>query len=207
MLERLNHAYPRTRIITKQQIWRNVFLVVLLVLSLIVITDGLGIYFYPRMASLNCRADTALVMGAAQYNGLPSPAFKRRLDRALELFNAGCVTKVVVTGGKMQGDNYSEGFSGAKYLNQKGIDKTNISYEETSTTSYENLNYARALVPKKEITLVTDDYHSYRSSFLARGLGYKVEIAPVFTKRKRQEYKLVFSELVKLTAYHLGVIK
>lgn len=169
--------------------------------------DGLGIYFYPKLAQLSCRADTALVMGAAQYNGSPSPAFKRRLDKALELFNSGCVSKVVVTGGKLQGDNYSEGFSGAKYLNQKGIDNTNIAYEENSSTSYENLDFARALIPKKEITLVTDDYHSYRSSFLARGFGYKVEVAPVFSEHQQEYLKLAFSELAKLTAYHLGIIK
>jgi len=207
MLERLNRACPTTKTTTSRKIWRNIFLMFILIYSLAAMIDGFGVYYYPKLAQLNCRADTALVMGAAQYNGLPSPAFKRRLDKALELLKSGCVSKVVLTGGKLRGDNYSEGFSGAKYLNQLGIDNANISYEERSNTSYENLAYARALVPKKEITLVTDDYHSYRSSFLARGLGYKVEIAPVFSKQKQQGFKLLFSELIKLTAYHLGIIK
>ncbi len=207
MLERLNRVYPTTKTISSRNIWRNLLLLFVLIYSLAAMIDGIGIYFYPKLAQLNCRADTALVMGAAQYNGLPSPAFKRRLDKALELFNSGCVSKVVLTGGKLRGDNYSEGFSGAKYLNKKGIDNTNISYEENSRTSYENLEYARALIPKKEITIVTDDYHSYRSSFLARGLGYKVEIAPVFAKHKNQNPKRWLTELAKLMAYHLGIMK
>ncbi len=207
MLERLNRAYPTTKTTSRIQIWRNLFLIFVLIYSLLALIDAFGILYYPKAAGLSCRADTALVMGAAQYNGLPSPAFKHRLDRALELFNSGCVSRVVLTGGKLRGDNYSEGFSGARYLNQKGIDKTNISYEEHSRTSYENLDYARALVPKKEITLVTDDYHSYRSSFLARGLGYKVEIAPVFSNSGHNKLKLFTTEMIKLMAYHLGFLR
>jgi len=205
MLERLNRAYLTTKTTSGIKIWRKILLIFVLIYGLAAVIDGFGIYYYPKLARLSCKADTALVMGAAQYNGWPSPVFKRRLDKALELLNSGCVSRVVVTGGKLRGDNYSEGFSGAKYLNHLGIDNANIAFEEKSSTSYENLAFARALVPKKEITIITDDYHSYRSRFLARGLGYKVEIAPVF--HKRLNLQSVVSELAKLTAYHLGIIR
>ena len=52
-------------------------------------------------------------MGAAQYDGVPSPAFRQRLDRALELYETGCASRLVVTGGKQDGDRYTEGASGA----------------------------------------------------------------------------------------------
>ena len=48
-------------------------------------------------------ADLLVVMGAAQYDGEPSPAFARRLERAFELFDLGCAPQILVTGGKQPG--------------------------------------------------------------------------------------------------------
>jgi vancomycin permeability regulator SanA len=45
-------------------------------------------------------ADAIVVMGAAQYDGRPSPLFAARLDHAIALYKAGIAPRFIVTGGK-----------------------------------------------------------------------------------------------------------
>src|SRR2546422_8230591 len=44
-------------------------------------------------------ADAIVVLGAAQYNGRPSPVFRSRLDHAAALYQRGYAPVVLVTGG------------------------------------------------------------------------------------------------------------
>ena len=44
-------------------------------------------------------ADAIAVLGAAQYNGRPSPVFRARLDHAATLYRLGLAPVVLVTGG------------------------------------------------------------------------------------------------------------
>ena len=53
-------------------------------------------------------ADAIVVLGAAQYNGRPSPVFRARLDHALQLYREGLAPRLVVTGGVGRGDTMSE---------------------------------------------------------------------------------------------------
>src|SRR5580700_4921566 len=61
-------------------------------------------------------AQAIIVMGAAQYNGVPSPDLQSRLDEALVLFRAGDAPLIIVTGSKEKGDVYTEAQAGARYL-------------------------------------------------------------------------------------------
>ncbi len=205
MLERLSPACPKTSARRARPQGLRLWLLVPLVLALFVLRDGVGILLYPQGARLTCRADTVLVMGAAQYNGVPSPAFQRRLDKALELYRQGCAERVVVTGGKQAGDVYTEGVSGVRYLATKGVPAAALASETTSTTSYQNLANAAPLLDERALTIVTDDLHAYRTRWLAEHLGYAPELAPVKTPLNRSPYLL--RELVILSAYHLGIIR
>ena len=49
-----------------------------------------------------------VVLGAAQYDGRPSPQLQARLDHALELWNLNLASYIVVTGGKQEGDRFTE---------------------------------------------------------------------------------------------------
>jgi uncharacterized SAM-binding protein YcdF (DUF218 family) len=61
-------------------------------------------------------ADAIVVLGAAQYNGRPSPVLRARLDHALELWNERLAPTIVVTGGVGRGDTQSEADVGRRYL-------------------------------------------------------------------------------------------
>ena len=202
---------PIRQIVVYRQQFRNYnwwlpMLFGVLLLSLFLIgRDALLIWSYAQKASTTCQAQTVLVMGAAQYDGRPSPAFKRRLDKAFDLYNQGCADDIIVTGGKREGDRFSEGEAGVKYLASLGIPMNLLQSETQSTSSYENLVLSKPLIQNDKLTIVTDDLHAYRTHFLATRLGYEVDLETVINPYQRTRY--AFRELLMLVVYHLGIIR
>ncbi len=123
-------------------------------------------------------APTLLVLGAAQYNGHPSPAFRRRLDHALELYQAGGVKRIVVAGGVGKGDRFSEGGVGVKYLAGQGVPAGRLVAEKRSRSTLENLLNSKPYL-SGPVTLVTDEVHATRALALARGLGLDAGVSSV----------------------------
>ncbi|MGL4608314.1 MAG: YdcF family protein [Trueperaceae bacterium] len=215
MLGQLNPGYQKIRQKIKEglpapKLWQRRTLMTLLLLALLfallLFRDALGIWSYTVHANTpSCTAQTILVMGAAQYDGRPSPAFRRRLDKAHDLYEEGCASQIVVTGGKRAGDRFSEGETGVRYLASLGVPQTALQSETKSTSSFENLERSRPLLNGKKLTIVTDDLHAYRTHYLARKLGYSAELVTVFNPYKRLTY--AFRELFMLMAYHLGVVR
>lgn len=156
-----------------------------------------------RAQTALCPVDTLLVMGAAQYNGEPSPAFARRLDKAYDLYRAGCAGRVVVTGGKQPGDSFTEGGAGVRYLVARGVPTSALVAETQSRSSLENLRLAKPLLAGKRLLIVTDDLHAYRTELLARHLGLEAQVARVTTHGPRLGYAL--REAAGIAAYLLGV--
>src|ERR1041384_3655716 len=71
-------------------------------------------------------ADAIAVLGAAQYNGRPSPVFRARLDHAAALYQRGFAPVVLVTGGVGTGDTVSESEVGRRYLTKAGLPETAV---------------------------------------------------------------------------------
>jgi len=124
-----------------------------------------------------------VVMGAAQYNGVPSPDLRARLDEALTLFHNGYANLIVVTGSKEKGDVYTEAEAGARYLESKQVPADDIVLAG-GNDSYQNI--ADAAVPLKarhatQVLIVTDPFHEYRSMAIASQLGLKPSPTPTQT--------------------------
>ena len=75
-------------------------------------------------------AEAIIVLGAAQYDGRPSPQLAARLDHALELYEAGVAPVVMVTGGNQPGDRFTEAEASAQYLVDRGVPETAIMRED-----------------------------------------------------------------------------
>ena len=149
-----------------------------------------------------CPVDTLLVMGAAQYDGVPSPVFARRLDKALELYRAGCAPRILVTGGNKPGDRFTEGEAGVRYLGEHGVPEHALLSETESRSSFQNLSFSRPLIAGDRLLIVTDDLHAPRTKLLAKHLGLEAEVATVPTHGPRLSYRL--REVAGVTAYLLG---
>ncbi len=140
-------------------------------------------------------APTLIVLGAAQYNGKPSPLFKRRLDHALELYREGGVKHIIVSGGIGTGDHFSEGGVGKSYLESRGVPAWVVLAERSSRTTVQNLENSRALLssPDAPITLVTDEVHAPRALSIAQNLGLHADVSPaplVIRTEQGREYRV-----------------
>jgi uncharacterized SAM-binding protein YcdF (DUF218 family) len=127
------------------------------------------------------KADAILVLGAAQWNGKPSPVFKARLDHAIELHRNKLAPYLVVTGGIGRGDTLSEGEVALRYAMQKGIEPGLILVERKGLTSAESMTAAAELMRAsglRSANIVSDSYHMLRVQLLARRAGIVPYRAP-----------------------------
>lgn len=127
-------------------------------------------------------AQAIVVLGAAQYDGVPSPVLANRLDHAAALYEEGIAPLIVVTGGRQEGDRFTEAEAGANYLSAThGIPGDVIERETTGENSWESLASAARFLREDGITdvvLVTDGYHAMRVSGIAGELGLDAAVSP-----------------------------
>jgi uncharacterized SAM-binding protein YcdF (DUF218 family) len=129
-----------------------------------------GVYLYRQIRDSAVRdeaqqADAIVVLGAAQYNGRPSPVLKARLDHAYELFENGYASAIITTGSYGPDPNFSEAQVSTKYLVQRGVDAANIVTEQGSGTTYDSIRAASNLVHQKgwkSVLVVSDGFHLFR---------------------------------------------
>ena len=128
--------------------------------------------------------DAIVVMGAAQWDGTPSPVLQARLDHALDLYRRGLAPLVVVTGGKQPADRFTEAAVSARFLRDHGVPVGAIVQETQGRTSWQEL---QAIVPLlrdrglRRALLVSDPYHQRRIIGMARELGLQAYSSPTRT--------------------------
>lgn len=128
-------------------------------------------------------AGAILVLGAAQYDGVPSPDLKARLDEALSLYRNGYAKLIVVTGSKEPGDAYTEAEAGARYLESEGVPASDI-VQAGGDNTYENIQDAAAKLSARKTRVVlvtTDPFHEDRSMAIASGLDLDPSPTPTMT--------------------------
>ena len=129
------------------------------------------------------RADAIVVLGAAQYNGTPSPVFKARLDHVVRLDERGFAPLIITTGGSGGDPKFTEGDVGRDYLIQSGVAAAKIVAETQSQTTYENVQAATRVLRQhgaRNCLAVSDGFHLYRIKlmFSAEGISAFASPAP-----------------------------
>ena len=117
-----------------------------------------------------------VVLGAAQYDGRPSPQLQARLDHALELWNLNLASYIVVTGGKQEGDRFTEAAASRKFLESSGVASDLIFEENSGTTTYVSL-FAVSQVANQlgidRVLIVSDPFHLLRAELIANEVGFR----------------------------------
>jgi uncharacterized SAM-binding protein YcdF (DUF218 family) len=129
-------------------------------------------------------ADAIVVMGAAQYDGTPSPQLAARLDEVVRLWPEGLAPLVVTTGGKRPGDRFTEAEASAAYLTERGVPEAAIVLENDGSTTYESLEGVAELLEARgvrSVLIVTDPYHALRARMIAEEVGLDAHVAPTTT--------------------------
>jgi len=157
------------------------------------------------------RADAIVVLGAAQYEGRPSPVLRARLDHALALYMGRLAPVVIVTGGTGVGDTTSEAQVSRRYLLQHGVPDSAVIMETHGLTTSQSLNAVAGIVgalPGHTVILVSDPFHMLRLSILARGLGLRPLTSPTRTSpisaSPAYQWKYVFAESLKVPLVFLA---
>lgn len=158
--------------------WRRVFGCFAVFLSLIVAYFAISLFqvWSTGRSHYSGQVDAIVVMGAAQYDGRPSPQLQARLDQVIELWNEGVAPTIIVTGGNQPGDRFTEAESSTKYLVKNGVPEAVIISEDTGRSSWESLQNVADLARDRAIgtvVLVSDPYHSLRIRLMAEELGFR----------------------------------
>jgi uncharacterized SAM-binding protein YcdF (DUF218 family) len=120
------------------------------------------------------RADAIVVLGAAQYDGEPSPVFAGRLDHAALLYEQGRAGRILVLGGGQPGDRFTEAEAGRAYLVDKGVPADAITSVPKGHTTFESLRATAPVMREAGMDsafLVSDPWHNARVERMARDLG------------------------------------
>jgi uncharacterized SAM-binding protein YcdF (DUF218 family) len=121
------------------------------------------------------RADAIVVLGAAQYNGRPSPLFKGRLDHAFLLWQQDRSDLVITVGSNQPGDATTEAQSGRDYLVGKGVPASAILALPVGHTTFDSLQATAGALRDRGLAsafLVSDPWHNARIKKMASDLGF-----------------------------------
>ena len=119
-------------------------------------------------------AGAVVVLGAAQYNGRPSPIFESRLRHAVDLFRTGDYRFLMVTGGKQPGDTTTEAAVARAFAIKQGVPADRILMEDHGRNTLESLDAVRSTLAGQSIhdaVFVSDRSHMLRVLRMAADLG------------------------------------
>lgn len=135
-------------------------------------------------------ADAIIVLGAAQYDGTPSPVFQGRLDHAALLYRQGRAGRVFVLGSNQPGDRTTEAESGRAYLIGEGLPESAVEAVPVGHTSYESLRAVAGQMRDEEMNsafLVSDPWHNARIEAMTSDLGIDGHASATWTSAARTE--------------------
>jgi uncharacterized SAM-binding protein YcdF (DUF218 family) len=125
-------------------------------------------------------ADAIGVLGAAEYDGRPSPVYRARLDHALELYHRGIAPLIITLGGP-GGDAYTEGSVGEEYLISKGVPEEDIIAETESRNTEESARRIAVIARVNglhRLVIVSDGTHLFRIHAICAADGLDVLTSP-----------------------------
>jgi len=120
--------------------------------------------------------DVIVVMGAAQYDGVPSPLLASRLQHALDLWKQKQAPVIAVTGGKRVGDRFTEGDTSRRWLTDRGVPAADIIVESVGRSTWESIENLAPLLNNadvRSVVVVSSSWHVQRAALSLEELGFR----------------------------------
>ncbi len=149
--------------------------------------------------------DAIVVLGAAQYDGRPSPVFEARLDHAVALWREGLADAFIVTGGKLPGDRTTEAAVARQYAIDRGVPADAIIGEDEGRNTLASLRTVASLLEDRGMTsalFVSDPTHMLRVLRIADELGIEAFGSPTPTSPVQAD----LGRRVRATIHELGAL-
>jgi uncharacterized SAM-binding protein YcdF (DUF218 family) len=153
----------------------------LLLIAAIIYTVALVMVLVVSQQDQRRVVDAIVVLGAAQYNGRPSPVLRARLDHALELYSEGLAPRIVVTGGVGRGDTTSEAIVGRHYLLARGVAPSAVVVQPQGRSTQASMTAVAEWLETEHldrVILVSDPFHMFRLRLEARRTDLEAYTSP-----------------------------
>ncbi|MFL5681068.1 MAG: YdcF family protein [Chloroflexota bacterium] len=156
-------------------------------------------------------ADAIVVLGAAQYDGRPSPVFRARLEHAVSLYQQGLAPLLVVTGGKAEGDRTTEAAVARAFAIANHVPPDAILVEDRARNTLESIRTVGSLLRQRGLhsaVFVSDRTHMLRVLRMAHdqgitGWGSPTRTSPTDADPGRR-VDATIHELAALAFYFIG---
>jgi uncharacterized SAM-binding protein YcdF (DUF218 family) len=165
--------------------WLRVVLIVLSLLLLWLLALAIEIVAYSTVRD-GSPAEAAIVLGAAVWDGQPSPVFEERIKHAIDLYQAGRVGAIIFTGGMGEVESTAEAIAASRYAIERGVSSRDVFCETASHFTHENLLGAKAIIEQQHfdrVLIVSDPLHMRRALTMARDFGLNAYSSPTPTSR------------------------
>ena len=149
--------------------------------------------------------DAIVVLGAAQYNGTPSPVFEARLSHAVDLWRSGIASSFVVTGGKLPGDRTTEAAVARRYAIDHGVPPSAIYGEDEAHNTLDSLRSVTTLMRQhgqRSAVFVSDPTHMLRVLRIAKDLDVEAFGSPTQTSPIQRD----LGRTLSATVHELGAL-
>jgi uncharacterized SAM-binding protein YcdF (DUF218 family) len=172
---------------------------------LLVTSTALAIWWNARQDS-QPSSDAIVVLGSAQYNGVPSSIFAARLEHAKKLYEAEVAPVIVTVGGKETGDQFTEAEAGRDYLANEGIPDDALLAVPKGVDTLESMRVVAAAFGEHgwhRAVLVTDPWHAMRAQRMAQDSGIEAQSSPTRQGPAVQTRATQFRYILRETAAYL----
>jgi uncharacterized SAM-binding protein YcdF (DUF218 family) len=172
---------------------------------LLVVSTATAIWYTARQDARPA-SDAIVVLGSAQYNGVPSSIFEARLEHALQLYEDGVAPVIVTVGGKAAGDQFTEAESGAAYLADAGVPEDALLPVQEGVDTLESMRAVGTTFEERgwsSAVLVTDPWHAMRAERMAEDAGIAAESSPTRQGPAVQTRTTQFRYILRETAAYL----
>ena len=183
----------------------RVFGAAVLAAVLLVASTALAIWWTARQDA-RPSSDAIVVLGSAQYNGVPSSIFEARLEHALDLYEEGVAPVIVPVGGKATGDQFTEAEAGRDYLLRAGMPPGSLLAVPEGVDTLESMRAVGAAFAEQgwgSAVLVTDPWHAMRAERMAEDAGMTAESSPTRQGPAVQTRATQFRYILRETAAYL----
>ena len=176
-----------------------------LALLLVITSTALAIWWNARQDS-RPRSDAIVVLGSAQYNGVPSSIFAARLEHAKKLYNGGVAPVIVTVGGKETGDQFTEAEAGRDYLAKAGVPRDALLAVPKGVDTLQSMQVVASAFRQRgwhSAVLVTDPWHAMRAQKMAEDSGMAATSSPTRQGPAVQTRATQFRYILRETAAYL----
>ena len=179
--------------------------VAVLAVLLVVTSTALAIWWTARQDS-RPGSDAIVVLGSAQYNGVPSSIFEARLEHAIALYEDGVAPVIVTVGGKADGDQFAEAEAGQQYLADAGIPDDALLAVPQGGDTLESIRAVSTAFTERgwsSAVLVSDPWHAMRAERMAEDADLDAESSPTRQGPAVQTRATQFRYILRETAAYL----